>query len=259
MRKLLFYWGLGGAFAAAVWPGAGAAALERELQIGAYYGEGDYGTNEKTTFLALPLTVKFRALPWTVKVSGSLVEIAGPGNVNTGTVTTSTRQRRERGRGLGDTYFSVTYHVPARSPTRRFFWDLTARVKFPTADEDRGLGTGETDADLQAELLTWLGEDKATTGFVRAGYRFRGQPAGVSLKDSPHAGFGAVRRVAGHRIGVMLTWIGRITGNDTAQREVMVFSTLPMSRGRRLTVYGLGGLSESSPDVALGLQYHFSF
>ncbi|MEW6246505.1 MAG: transporter [Nitrospirota bacterium] len=65
---------------------------------------------------------------------------------------------------------------------------VTGRIKFPTADENRGLGTGEFDEGFGVEVSktlvgNWL-------GFVDFGYIFIGDPPGVDLRNQWYYDFG---------------------------------------------------------------------
>jgi hypothetical protein len=66
---------------------------------------------------------------------------------------------------------------------------VTGRIKFPTADENRGLGTGEFDEGFGVEVSktlvgNWL-------GFLDFGYTFIGDPPGVDLRNQWYYDFGA--------------------------------------------------------------------
>lgn len=80
---------------------------------------------------------------------------------------------------------------------------LVPSVKFPTADEDDGLGSGETDYDL-----TWIAS-KALTDLVGAhlnvGYSFIGEPSGEDFGDVVHYGVALDYRVAD-----TLQWVGEV-------------------------------------------------
>jgi hypothetical protein len=69
--------------------------------------------------------------------------------------------------------------------------DLTGKVKFGTADVDKGLGTGENDYTVQADFykfvdrFTWLGS---------VGYVFRGDPPAIDLNNAVKASLGGTCR-----------------------------------------------------------------
>ena len=75
----------------------------------------------------------------------------------------------------------MTAYDVLNSERRGMALDLMGRVKFGTADADKGLGTGEQDFTVRADLYKYL-EQFTLLGSV--GYKFRGDPAGVDLENS---------------------------------------------------------------------------
>lgn len=73
-------------------------------------------------------------------------------------------------------FLSETNRLPSMS--------VTAAVKLPTADEDKGLGSGETDWDLTVVLSKAL--SGRLTGHLNAGYGFIKSPATADLGDVLH-------------------------------------------------------------------------
>jgi hypothetical protein len=65
---------------------------------------------------------------------------------------------------------------------------VTAKIKFPTANRDQGLGTGEFDEGLGMELSKKFGT--AWTGFVDVGYTNLGDPPDVDLHNQWNYDFG---------------------------------------------------------------------
>jgi len=65
-----------------------------------------------------------------------------------------------------------------------------AAVKLPTADENKGLGTGEADYAASASLQQRLREYRVT---VLAGYLLTGDPAGIEYQDGLFYGVGLAR------------------------------------------------------------------
>jgi len=68
------------------------------------------------------------------------------------------------------------------------------KIKFPTADEDRGLGTGEFDETIGVDLSKQLLE--RMSGFLTLAYTFIGDPPGTNLRDSFAGSIGAAYAVA---------------------------------------------------------------
>ena len=93
--------------------------------------------------------------------------------------------------GLGDILASVTVFDVLASSNGDLAMDLTGKIKFGTADEEKGLGTGEQDYSLQADVFRFF--DKATL-MGTAGYALRGDPESYDLDDTFYASLGASLR-----------------------------------------------------------------
>ena len=80
---------------------------------------------------------------------------------------------------------------------------LAAAVKFPTADEDKGLGSGKTDYDL-----TWVASKSLSDklgAHINAGYSWIGQPDGEDVNDVVHYGL-----ALDYQITDTLQWVGEV-------------------------------------------------
>jgi hypothetical protein len=90
-----------------------------------------------------------------------------------------TTARRTSEDGLGEIVAGATYNL--LPPTENgFIFDVGAKVKFGTADEDKRLGTGEEDYSLQGDLYKTFGSWAA---LWTLGYRWYGDPSGIDLEN----------------------------------------------------------------------------
>ncbi len=154
------------------------------LGIGVDYETGDYGTGSDSDFVSVPLYIDFYPserldfeliIPYVYQsledgdVSTVVYRTSGgapagamrgrratsTGSTTTTTTTTESRDRSES--GLGDISLTAGYVLVAENsgtPQVR----PTFYLKFPTADEDKGLGTGEFDFGPGLTLAKWLGD-----------------------------------------------------------------------------------------------------
>jgi len=85
----------------------------------------------------------------------------------------------QRTRGFGDLRVAASYRL-AGGGSRLFRIDAGASAKLPTADEEKGLGTGETDwrVGVSGEYRFW-----SLTTFGGVGYNSLGDPAGIRYED----------------------------------------------------------------------------
>ena len=83
--------------------------------------------------------------------------------------------------GLGDVLLKASVVVVEE---RDFIPEITPylKIKFPTADADRGLGTGEYDETLGVDLSKRLID--ALFGYLTLAYTFIGDPPGTDFRNS---------------------------------------------------------------------------
>src|SRR5882672_6521935 len=171
-------WAVGCAFAF----GTGAASFclgadgEFSAGAGVNYSTGKYGTSSETKILSIPFSARYETDPWTFKLTVPYLSITSPANVipGVGRIDSSGRPKRRTftgtttQSGLGDTVASATYNAYYNAAAERGL-DLTGRVKLPTADADKGLGTGSTDESVQVDVYQTF--DRLTL-FADVGYTF---------------------------------------------------------------------------------------
>lgn len=221
-----------------------------KLGTGFNYSKGDYGFTQDTELWSVPLNLSYDADRWSLKAAFSYLTIKGPANVATGTTPAGgpARPTSETESGFGDISVSATYH--ANPVPGELNVDFTARVKLPTANEDRGLGTGETDYYVQTDLSQTFG--KITT-FATLGYRFMGSNAASPLKDGPFATAGAAFPATDKTIvGLAYDWQRRIiAGAEHGSNAIGFVANNPNDRWS-LLAYGIAGFNDASPDFGFG-------
>ena len=130
--------------------------------------------------------------------------------------------------------------------------DLGFKMKLPTADEQVGLGTGETDYAFQADFFKPFG---ATTLFGSIGYRIYGDP------PAGRAGRRALRLhrpVAAHLRGCERGRGLRLPAEDhpggSEISELTAFWSKRVSPEWKWQLYGVVGFSsDASPDAGAGV------
>jgi len=249
------------ALALAAVPGIATAEAPRfSLGAGAEYTTGDYGGDESVDEFYVPVTaiLDFErvALQLTVPFlsvrAPEYTTITGPDGqpvVGVGPRVTES--------GLGDVLASITVFDVLNAAGGDFALDLTGKVKFGTADEDKGLGTGEQDYSLQADLFRFF--DRATL-MGTLGYAFRGDPEGYDLDNTFFASLGASYAVSDWaRVGAFYDFRdASVPDTDTLQELSAWLSTRVGERGRA-QFYLLAGFGDSSPDWGGGLSFTTSF
>ena len=157
--------------------------------------------------------------------------------------------------GLGDLLTSASYTF-YRSESPLPMVRLTGRIKFATADESKGLGTGENDYSLQVDLAKSFGR---FTPFAAAGYRFVGKPADTDLQDTAFASGGLDTRFSERLSGGLLyNWREATTSTSTDWHALMPYGSWKLNRRLSVDPFTVIGLSESAADFGAGLQLRFN-
>ena len=111
--------------------------------LGVDYSSGDYGADQDTDVWAVPISIKYRTDTWNIRASTSYLRVTSPNFVTpdgdfigTGNTATTKRVTEE---GMGDINIAGTYNLfdDRKHPVGL---DVSAKVKIPTADEDKFLG-----------------------------------------------------------------------------------------------------------------------
>ena len=224
------------------------------LGTGVEVASGTYGGDADIEDLYVPLSVTldygniaFRVtVPYLSVRAPEGTAITGPGGEpipGTGDIVTNS--------GLGDVIGSVTVYDVVRSKRLGVALDLTGSVKLGTADEAKGLGTGETDFTVQADLLKFL--DQATL-LASVGYRFRGDPAGVDLEDSLLASVGGIYKFSPEvRGGLIFDYRESSIRDRDSIRELYGFMSRRVNDEWKLQLFVLAGFTDSSPDWGAGI------
>ncbi|MFQ5839150.1 MAG: hypothetical protein ACE5HK_00335 [Candidatus Methylomirabilales bacterium] len=241
-------------------------AAEREhfqFKIGAAYDEGDFGTPTTTRTVFVPVTLRYLGDRFDLGVTGSFVHFEAAEGVTLiegiaaqiageeGVVASET--------GVGDTVVKGRVYllddpgpgspVPGLTPF--------VKVKIPTADEDKNLGTGETDYGFGLEF------DKQFGPFFLFGdvsYTVIGDPPGRNLRNRPAASVGAGAELSqAISLSALIDWRrSLVAGIDD---PVELVGTLSFRRTRTTTVspYVFVGLSDGSPDFGVGFELSYRF
>lgn len=233
------------------------ALSEWSLQTGADYTSGEYGASEDTRILYIPLTVKTEGERYFARVTIPYIEVDAPigGDIIAigpdGQPIRASAGEREKNEGMGDVVAALGYTVLNRAS--RAILDVVGKVKFGTADEDKGLGTGENDYSLQVDGYKTF---TRLTLLATAGYRFYGDPPDLELDDAFFGSVGSVYKLTSTTSGgLVYDFREKIVPTGDSQREVSGFVTHKIGRDRKVQGYVVGGLSGASPDWGAGVVF----
>lgn len=248
------------ALAAALLPGAlNAAAAEGDrlsASVGLDYTTGDYGQSEDTDMLALAFSAKYETGRWTYRASLPYIHVTGPANVvvsDSGGVLVGPGTARTRtDHGLGDLVLGAAY-LAIYGADAPFLLEVGGKVKLPTADEDKGLGTGETDWSIQADAFKQYG---LYTPFATLGYRFYGDPPGINLRNVLYGSIGTTYRLAdGNTVGAAYDFRDATVRGGDELSELSLFLTRKLTPSWQMQLYGVLGFSDASPDAGAGVVF----
>lgn len=225
------------------------------LSTGFDYSSGDYGQAIDTQILYVPVIAKLKYDGWTAKLTVPYISITGPGVVIGGNegATAGTAGAKTTESGLGDVVGSLDYAFPVghRGTTA----DLTGKIKFPTADSSRNLGTGEFDYTAQAGLTQEFG-DFFVTG--NGGRKFNGSSAKFNLNDvwkySVGAGYSFTPATT---VGLVYDFRQSATAVGDNISEATAFVSHKLNDSWAVQVYGVAGFSNASPNAGGGLQLSY--
>jgi hypothetical protein len=189
----------------------GPTSSEQNWQIGfnPSYSRGNFGTDSTSSFFYAPISIRrfFKdgdvalVIPFvtattdggTTLVGGNPVRVdnsgpgggsgtgcsnSGPGSGNCLTGQAPGQNATES--GLGDIILRGRYYIVEEKDWTPLV-AVTGRLKLPTADETRGLGTGKMDEGVGTEISKRLGDNWMT--FLDGGFNIIGRPQGLNLRN----------------------------------------------------------------------------
>jgi hypothetical protein len=223
--------------------------------VGVDYSQGDYGSDETTRTLALPVTVKHHTADWLFRATLPYVWAEGTFSRDLGVDISNnplvaTDKRTEA--GPGDLTVGVFHHLV--NSQRGLAADVGVKVKFATADKSKELLTsGKNDYSLQADVFQpW----RRFSLFATLGYTRKGDPEGVDYHDPFYGSLGSSMSLAGRdSLGIVWDFRQRVTPRGDPISELTLFYTHHLSATDKLQVYGLQGLADGSPDLGGGLVF----
>lgn len=230
-------------------PSVALAQVRWEPSIGVDYSSGSYGASEDTDVLYVPLSLRASTSRWRFDATAPWLRIEGPdGSVIGGVVIPGGGPVTTRD-GFGDVLLSATYQL-MEPQAGRTQWEIGIGTKLDTAED--GLGTGETDYNVQLGVQHPLGERLTLLGSL--GYQWLGDPAAFELEDGPTAMIG-VNYASNPRtnFGVQATYRHEYIAGFDEQVMLNPYFRLDTEGGISFTGYATVGLTDSTADFGVGL------
>jgi hypothetical protein len=227
------------------------------------FSSGDYGTSSTTDIYSFPVFGKYEIGPWIFKLTVPYIIIHGPGNVVPGVgrvnavrgnpnaaPTTNTES------GIGDVVAAVTYNVFSRGASD-IVVDLTGKVKFGTADENKGLGTGENDYSAQVDVYKSFGQ---FTALGSVGYSILGSSDSIPLNNVFYGSVGGAYKFDNRTSGGVILDLREAASSTSGPRsEATAYVAYKFTDVWKGQAYVLKGFANGSPDYGIGANIARSF
>jgi hypothetical protein len=159
--------------------------------------------------------------------------------------------------GLGDVVAAATYNIYGSTGAAPLLIDLTGKVKFGTADENKGLGTGENDYSIQADLYKTINK---FIMFGTLGYKVFGDPVGINLDNVFYGSLGGSYKYNQQTsAGLILDLRQKASATGAPQRELTAFVSHKIDKTWKAQGYLVHGFADGSPDWGAGAMVSYAF
>lgn len=256
-----------------------AHADDSTIKVGAGidYTTGKYGTSTTTDITQVPVTFGYDIDRWSFKLAVPYIHVSGAGNVIPGVGPVSNANPKGRGRGkgnsqggtitpttetsgsasgLGDVTAAATYEAYSNQQAQ-FGIDLTGKIKFGTADENKGLGTGKNDYSFSVDTYKGFG---AWTVFGGVSYTWLGSSQYIQLNDVFGANVGASYKLDNHSsFGAYYDYREKASDTSFARNELTGYYAYKFASGWKAQAYVTKGFTDGSPDWGVGATVAYSF
>lgn len=247
MRNKIAKLALAGSLCVTALPAAYAAGSGQfSLSTGFDYSSGKYGGDVSTDILYVPVIAKYETEQWSLKLTVPYIRITGPGNVvrDVGAIKGAGTTRTTES-GLGDVVAAATVNAYSGGPGDPIV-DITGKVKFGTADENKGLGTGKNDYAAQVDVYQGIGR---FTAFGSAGYKVLGSPSGITLDNVFYGSLGGGYKIDPQTSGgLILDLRQKASATGSPQRELTAYLSHKYSKTWKVQGYVVKGFADGSPD-----------
>jgi len=236
------------------------------LSTSVNYSVGDYGTGKDTTIVYVPFTLGVSPLDrlWLSVTVPFVYQDTQNVIITSGGVASRKEEKGKLARpgrstteeGIGDVLLKVSYAIleekaliPEIAPY--------VKIKFPTADENRGLGTGEYDETIGVDLSKRL--IHGLFGYLSLSYTFIGSPPGSDLRNSFGWSLGPAYALGPVSVFGFLEGATAIAPGQEDPLDVRVGAEFGLLPALKLTGAVTRGLSKGSADwgVSAGLALRF--
>ena len=227
------------------------------------YDTGKYGTPDRTNSVYIPFTLKRYFLDADLSVTvpylrqsstGQVTRVGGkPVRVDKAPRTSDESSES----GLGDIMLRGAYALLREGPGS-FELGLVGKIKLPTADEKKGLGTGELDAGAGLEFAKQI--NASWTLLADAYYTIIGDPEGVDYNNQLALDLGFYKPLKENLgLTVLFETQSAITDGGSDPRSLSGTLSYGASDGLQFSGGLTLGLSDGSPDAGISVGFSRKF
>lgn len=247
------------------------------------YSSGSYGTDSRTNILYAPITIRRVFRDGDVSLTIPFLSISGTGAVRlVGGVPTRTSSvsatplsmsaslsgsgkgpgarplsSSTTDSGFGDIILRGRYYLIEESDVSPLV-ALIGRIKMPTADADRGLGTGEFDEGAGVELTKTLTD--RWLAFLDGGYNFIGDAPGTDFKNQWWYDVGMGYDVTDQlTVSLFYEEYRALVNTVNNARDLLALTNYAVDDSLHLTGSLLIGLSNGAPNYGFGVGARLRF
>jgi len=227
---------------------------------------GDYGQAEDTTLDVLSLNARWYlsraelqlSVPYLSIDGGADVRFVDGQPVGGGGDSVTNDQRKES--GLGDVVLRAEYYLRTGTGTTPWIIGLI-RLKLPTGNESRGLGSGATDVEAGIGLIQRHGP---INWMADVGYTFVGSDAGLDVRNELRMGGGASMPFGEDERSSTYVYFenrtNRFDGSDD-RRSIAIGAGTSLGGARRLRLSAstFFGLTDSTENAGLYLTIGYRY
>lgn len=248
------------------------------LGLGLDYARGDFGTDSTSTYATLPLLLDWypnQRFSLELTVPFLYQSTSNTGYAATGSGSAAAQSTGQGGRGmnqsgssvavtswedqsgLGDITLETSYNL-LRDGSGLPDLGLICYLKFPTADEEKGLGTGKFDWGPGLHLAKWLGDWQP---FAEGRYIFQGAArAETGARDYLLADAGLGYAWNENLYSAGFSRFGTVTFDGmAAPLELRLKTVWGFTEANSVELYVVKGLSDGSPEYGGGISFFAAF
>lgn len=232
------------------------AEYDWKITAEASFDTGKYGTDTRTDTLYLPLTVKryfstgdvSLTLPYIFQRSSGIVTVQEGAVFKTKPKAAQTNVKTRS--GVGDVLLKGSYYLLDEGKNAPLSLYAVGKIKFPTADDKKGLGTGEFDEGAGLELSKKVTD--GTSLFADFYYTIIGAPTGTNLNNRFFYDIGVSKELSpGYTLTVLYEDSTPLQSGNAHLRDIAATIEYRVTKDTRVFGGVTAGLTSSSPQAGL--------